>query len=183
MSLKWVKEDGVFVLRKVAAPITCPIGQSQDSRAKTARRSLGGKMPVVYSAMRKYLSTNTRVRSQLEVLDFGCGYGPGWDALRGGYCKYTCTDLVKKVDDSLWPVPFTFTPPLGVYDFVLLSNVLNIQETLLQLDDTIGTAVSHLRYGGVLVWNYSKSPRRMNLVDAEMESYVNSITLWNMRIA
>lgn len=49
------------------------------------------------------------------------------------------------------------------YELVMLSSVLNIQETEADLSATLNEAYRLLDRGGKLLVNYPKSPRRLNL--------------------
>lgn len=130
-----------------------------DTRALTARKSQGGKVAKVYQeAMR-------RVKGQgcLRILDFGCGYGQSYDLLYSVNDRiiWHGHDLHQRVSSDCY-FERSDLPSIAQWcDIVLLSNVLNVQESWYDLKETLILAITSVRWGGQLIWNYPKDPRRM----------------------
>lgn len=165
-----------------------------DPRAKTARKKFGNGMPPVYriglSWVERFLADTPH--ALYPVLDYGCGFARFADEfiMRGAY--YIASDLVRQ-DFSAQPLfeermsdysdMADFIPADRLhlccgYKLVLLSSVLNIQETEEQLDALIADAWRLLDPGGVLLANYPKSPRRLTLsldgIEAKFKSLAPS---------
>ena len=143
-----------------------------DNRPKTARRQIGGGAgPIVYrrfAEWRRALPVWHRDATK-RVLDFGAGYGQGAEILKG-LCRYEGTDLVDRSGGAGW---FVANPQDRAYDAVLLSNVLNVQESKEQLRATLRAAFNALKPGGQLVYNYPGSPRKMRLTTQQIMRYVS----------
>lgn len=101
----------------------------------------------------------------LRVLDFGAGYGASLDALADSGCDLQLFDLEPKgphkdsfiKEKALWEG--------ASYDVVLLSNVVNVQETIAQLRELIDTVTW---IGKTVIWNYPKGPRKLGLSTGHM---------------
>jgi len=144
-----------------------------DTRAKTARSKIGTSTPVVYRAVYSWLED----RGQREtVLDFGCGYGQSRDHFQGleqrpiwfGLDLYPRSDSHWILDQKEWP------KYQGHFKVVMLSNVVNVQETQSQLWETLKQAIGFLANDGVLFWNYPQSPRRMPLTLGNMKAIIQA---------
>jgi len=55
-----------------------------------------------------------------------------------------------------------------------VSNVLNIQETVDQLEDTLASIMSFSKSGTHIVWNYPSGPRKMSLDMDALHEYVRA---------
>lgn len=153
-----------------------------DGRAKTARKILtnshssNGIGLVYQEAMRR-----AKGQGHIKVLDFGCGYGQSKDLLQGVNDRliWFGHDLVDRLttDDSPYEPFFSRDELHNLHkwcDMVLLSNVINVQETWMQLEETVTLALSCVKYGGQLLWNYPRAPRKMACDTADMKRLI-----WN----
>lgn len=139
------------------------ITHNLDSRAKTARKNF--TQPVVYKRALEWLKRSGPWNS---VLDFGAGYSTFRDQIKDTGTFYWAYDLdPAKSDLQTWDKPWC--------DLVLVSNVLNVQETEEQLTDTIRTLLSACLPEGTVIVNYPRSPRRLPLSPAEMKQIVNNL--------
>lgn len=147
-----------------------------DSRAKTARKCMGNRIPVVYSKAQTILA-NRKNADLLFVLDIGCGYGQSQIILEDIGCVWRGTDLVNRLEndrDFIGPEKLAkitgqcARSNRGIFDMVLLSNVLNVQEDDEQLFKFIEQAVLLCEEKAVLICNYPKTPRRMPNMNAAM---------------
>lgn len=127
-----------------------------DSRTRTARKRFGNQMPVVY----RWLFENHPRRFGKKLLDFGCGFAVYYHMLiRAGYDWYGYDLDLSKIAEYQWEVrPDNHS---RAFDVVALSNVLNVQESEDQLRETVLTAAGEVCAGGLFVWNYPNSPRRL----------------------
>lgn len=137
------------------------------SRAKTARKFFGRSIPVVYKRAKELLEMN---KYTLEVLDYGCGFGESRKIL-ANLCHWTGTDIHQRLDfgEGFNSLNFLkFKEYNGFFDMILLSNVLNVQENFVQLmDETIGPVVKLCKHGATVLFNFPKSPRRLEHFDDE----------------
>ena len=130
----------------------------QDSRTKTYRLNFckRAKLP------RFFLDTMKNLGGA-QVLDFGCGKDAYW-VKEFRSLGFSCDGY----DLSRIDVPNKF----GVYgyDFIIASNVLNVQENMEQLEATLSTIDYHAPRGGMwsLWWNYPQAPRKMDLTKEEL---------------
>lgn len=120
-----------------------------DSRIKTYRRNFTERA-VIY----KWFLNSSVERSE-SVLDFGCGA----DALMVGKLIEEGFHDVSGVDLSI-----PCQPKLYRWKHILLSNVLNVQESKEQIEDLAETLVKFGDPSGFTVyWNYPASPRKAGL--------------------
>lgn len=150
-----------------------------DGRAKTARKILtnghsSNGIGLVYrEAMRRVKGQGT-----ITVLDFGCGYGQSKALLEGvnDRLRWWGTDLVNRFpDDRDLDDCFLYQPwntLVEKADMVLLSNVINVQETWAQLVEVLDKALSCVKYGGQLILNYPRSPRKLPCETMAMERLI-----------
>lgn len=147
----------------------------QDERTKTARKSIGtNELPVCY---REWGGIPLSHRPSLRILDFGCGYGQGLRHLQNwGYHAHGYDlDPSKATQAGLHPVMGPEDPPKErSYDYVILSNVLNVQSSEQQLIDTLHTALSFLKPNGFLVYNYPAKPRKLGWIGPLLHDYLVS---------
>jgi len=57
---------------------------------------------------------------------------------------------------------------------ILVSNVLNVQETGDQLEDTLASIMRFAQSGTRIVWNYPSQPRKMSLDIDALHEYVRA---------
>ena len=129
--------------------------RNKDSRTKTYRKAFTPHALVYQEAL-------TRIRKTHTILDYGCGKDAYWSN-RLGSQGYT----IDGIDLS--------RPDLtahGEYDMVLISNVINVQHTILELDDTLTDILQHVAIGSTLIWNYPASPRKLPFSNKEMTAHV-----------
>ena len=128
---------------------------------------VGRSIPVVYKRAKEILEMNTW---EPEVLDFGCGYGESRKIL-DGLCHWTGTDIHQRLDfgEGFNSLNFLKLKEYdGFFDMILLSNVLNVQENFVQLmDETIGTVVKLCKHNGTILFNFPKSPRKIEHLNDE----------------
>jgi 2-polyprenyl-3-methyl-5-hydroxy-6-metoxy-1,4-benzoquinol methylase len=102
--------------------------------------------------------------SETEVLDLGCGHGVFGDAIRKRGCKVTFADTQNYLPSELKSCPYISInlddddyPPLGQYDLVVCSNVL---EHLSKPENFIRQCAQFLKPGGrlYLSWTNWLSP-------------------------
>ena len=127
-----------------------------DSRAKTARKNVGTMTPVVYAYL---LRTKQDGHGSGNLLDYGCGYGMYRQALSQAGYNWFGWDLCLDRFEQVWDVKAAGRT--ACFETVALSNVLNVQETLEQFQETLVEAADCVRYKGRLVLNYPAVPRRM----------------------
>lgn len=85
-----------------------------------------------------------------RTLDFGCGKDAYWPnhlaplGLEVEGCDLSRPDL----------------KPTGKFDLIVLSNVVNVQESRIQLSSLANAIAAYAADSFVLVWNYPSSPRK-----------------------
>jgi hypothetical protein len=124
-----------------------------DSRIKTYRKSFTPNA-VVY----KYAVQHVIDRLKHNILDFGSGKDRYWEMKLAKEC-YGIDSFDLSIKDRTMR---------NNYEVILLSNVLNVQETEDQLDSTIHRVLDFAKSGTQIIWNYPKAPRKMSLSSDEM---------------
>ena len=129
---------------------------STDPRAATSRsKGAVGQNPIVYRVFRENFSVDDS-RYQ-HILDFGAGKGaPHTLKLRAEGYHAKAWDLPENqgTDDGVWLREYDY------HDVVLLSNVLNVQESRKQMVETLKVVKACLFQSGVVIANYPASPRK-----------------------
>lgn len=127
---------------------------------KTARSkgAVGGD-PVCYQYVRGNMSI-PRFRSG-RVLDYGAGpTAPHAQRLREeGFEKV----VAYEVGDNFDAATHTKEPEEKSFDLVIVSNVLNAIPDFDMLVDTIKEILSYAKEDGVILFNYPRSPRKLDL--------------------
>lgn len=149
---------------------TYNIGASEKEKAiKSARRgsSFGGKKSLVPNYVK------TIVRSGDSVLNFGAG-------VKEKDGKYLHSEIIREAGGVVDECDLRWEPAwkelLYFYDIVFASNVINVQPSLRMLLQTLLEIKSYVkRCSGVVVMNYPKSPRYLNISTEEMRLYVSEI--------
>jgi hypothetical protein len=135
-----------------------------DSRVRTYRKNFvaNARVPnIVYDQIGfNYNGT---------ILDFGCGYESYWPQKFRKYKRLHC--------DGFDLVEHKYKPTLSYYDLVMVSNVLNVQETREQLNETINKIVSFCckPLGSLIVWNYPETPRKMSLSVDDIKQEIKDV--------
>lgn len=65
------------------------------------------------------------------------------------------------------------------YDIVFASNVLNVQETEEQLEETIIRIVGFCKNRGNFEWNYPDNPRKLNIANKGMVEKIKDV-IWSI---
>ena len=130
-----------------------------DSRTKTYRKNFTPKARVYHYALDHVIT-----KHEDDVLDFGCGKDNYWsNRLRpqeysiDGYDLSIAEYMIEKK-----------------YSVILVSNVLNVQETEDQLEDTLDSIMRFAQSGTIIVWNYPSGPRKMSLEMDALHEYVKA---------
>ena len=138
-----------------------------DSRAKTARKL--HDLPICYKYLLRLPGQRMQEAGLRNVLDFGSGYGQAFEALREVGWDVMGTDLVQRVADKDWhPLDHPAWMNPKRYEVVVLSNVVNVQSRVSELNETLLTAFKcleervHLNEFPTVVWNYPDEPRKID---------------------
>ena len=127
-----------------------------DTRTKTERPAWTPKARIYH-----YAVDNVINKAKDDILDFGSGKHRYWEKrLSHKHYHIESYDL-SLTDRTLRPY----------YTVILVSNVLNVQETVDQLQDTLAKIISFAKSGTRVVWNYP-SPRKMDMGIMEVEDYM-----------
>ena len=129
-----------------------------DTRTKTYRKAFTPNA-LIPKLTRKILTESDRL-DYATILDFGCG-----------------KDMLipnKWREEKIWCDGHDLSlpnkkPRLDSYDVIMVSNVLNIQETNKQLEETISEILSLCYDGTQIVWNYPTQPRKLDLGILEVQ--------------
>lgn len=135
---------------------------------KTALRKFN-KPPLVYRCFAKnqFIYFNGTFSLANRVLDYGCGRNP----------------FVKQPKNPDWvnyDICHFPNRPEGLFDAILVSNVLNVlpdQKTLIQ---TIGDIVSFLQPEGAVFVNFPSAPRKGKMPDGSVIGHEYVKTLLNL---
>lgn len=155
-----------------------------DSRALTARKKFGNGIPPVYRIGLSWTERHVAEfpHSLYSVLDYGCGFARFADEFIKRGAHYIASDLVRQ-DFSAQPlfeermsdysdmadfIPADRLHLCEGYKLVMLSNVVNVQETQEQLESLIKEAWRLIDPGGDVLLNYPKNPRRLALSHKEL---------------
>jgi hypothetical protein len=150
--------------------------KKKDPRALTSRtKGAVGKNPLVYQAFRRFFTPNM-VAGNLAVLDFGAGRDAvhTFKLRREGYKSVFAHDLPENMPTE-YVAGWIATPRSSRWDIVLLSNVLNVQESR---GDVVGLLEKIKRLmcrHGALILNFPESPRKSPVTPQELEGLVCSI--------
>jgi hypothetical protein len=129
-----------------------------DTRTKTERPRWTPKARVYH-----YAVDNVINKAKDNTLDFGSGKARFWENKLGRKHYNIDSFDLSLTDRTLHPY----------YTVVLVSNVLNVQETVSQLEDTLADIMSFAKSGTRIVWNYP-SPRKMDMGIMEIEDYLTA---------
>ena len=124
----------------------------RDSREKTYRKAFTPNA-LIPKLARKILTESDRL-DYTTILDFGCGKDmliPNKWREEKIWCDGHDLSLLNK------------KPRLDSYDVIMVSNVLNVQETNEQLEETINEILSFCHDGTQILWNYPTQPRKLGL--------------------
>ena len=126
-----------------------------DTRTKTYRGNFTPKARVYH-----YAVDNVINKAKDDILDFGAGKHRYWEKALS-YKNYHIDSYDLSLTDR------TLRP---YYTVILVSNVLNVQETRDQLRETLKQIIGFSKSGTRIVWNYTDSPRKMpTLTNDDME--------------
>ena len=123
-----------------------------DTRAKTYRKAFTPNA-LIPKLTREILTESDRLWTS-SILDFGCGKDmliPNKWRKEKIWCDGHDLSLLNK------------KPRLDSYDIIMVSNVLNVQETNEQLEETINEILSFCNDGTQIFWNYPTQPRKLGL--------------------
>lgn len=120
-----------------------------DTRTKTYRRNFC-RNALIPQLLVEAFREDFLIKEQKAILDFGCGKDTYWvDYYRSYGFNIDGVDLSRPDLE-----------PQEKYHIVMLSNVVNVQETIGQLHDLINKVKSFdPKY---VMWNYPTSPRKMD---------------------
>lgn len=140
-----------------------------ETRVNATDRSGGGavgKLPLCIRWVDKIVDKNKR------ILDFGSGkHRRGQEILSSlGYSNVDSFDIGSNVTDK-----HVTTLEEESYDVVVLSNVLNVQGSVIEFIKVIDDAVSALKPTGILIWNYPLEPRKW---DRDENYVVNMVSIY-----
>jgi hypothetical protein len=128
---------------------------NKDPRTKTYRKNFTPKARVYH-----YAVDNVINKQRHDVLDFGAGKHNYW-ADKLGREGYSCDGYDLSLTDRTMR---------DAYDVIMVSNVLNVQETRIQLRETLKQIMCFSKPGTIVVWNYAETPRKMpTLTNHDME--------------
>ena len=125
-----------------------------DTRIKTERPRWTPQARVYHYAVDNLIN-----KIKDDILDFGSGKARYWEKKLGRKNYHIDSYDLSLTDRTLRPY----------YKVILVSNVLNVQETRDQLRETIKQIIGFAKSGTRIVWNYP-SPRKMpTLTSDDME--------------
>ena len=130
-----------------------------DTRTKTYRKNFTPKARVYHYALDHVIT-----KHEDDVLDFGCGKDNYWSN-RLSAQEYSIDGYDLSIDEYMIEKK---------YSVILVSNVLNIQETEDQLEDTLDSIMRFAQSGTIIVWNYPSGPRKMSLDMDALHEYVKA---------
>ena len=128
-----------------------------DTRTKTYRKNFTPKARVYHYALDHVIT-----KHEDDVLDFGCGKDNYWSN-RLSAQEYSIDGYDLSIDEYMIEKK---------YSVILVSNVLNVQETEDQLEDTLDSIMRFAQSGTIIVWNYPSGPRKMSLDMDALHEYV-----------
>jgi len=128
-----------------------------DSRTKTYRKNFTPKARVYHYALDHVIT-----KHEDDVLDFGCGKDNYWSN-RLSQQGYSIDGYDLSISEYMIEKK---------YSVILVSNVLNVQETEDQLEDTLDSIMRFAQSGTIIVWNYPSGPRKMSLDMDALHEYV-----------
>lgn len=130
-----------------------------DTRTKTYRKNFTPKARVYHYALDHVIT-----KHEDDVLDFGCGKDNYWSN-RLSAQEYSIDGYDLSIDEYMIEKK---------YSVILVSNVLNVQETEDQLEDTLDSIMRFAQSGTIIVWNYPSGPRKMSLDMDALHEYVKA---------
>ena len=130
------------------------------------RKGAVGRSPLCYRVARGIVAQASKKAGPYRILDFGCGKEPHLEGVVPG----TLTHLPEGI--SICPYDIGNNAhgmkPVGTYDLVILSNVLNVQPTDNLLKLVLLDAWFYVAEGGILLCNYPKKPRHCGVSDQQV---------------
>ena len=139
------------------------MGQTVSRKANSCRASGAvGKNPVVYRIFRKMFNPETA--KDMRVLDFGAGKKP----------IHTQVLVAEGYDVDAFDLPENMTPEhnksamIELYDVVLLSNVLNVQDGEREIQEVLSQVAEVLRSGAHVIANFPASPRYSHMLNDQL---------------
>ena len=149
---------------------------NRTSRAKGA--SAVGADGSVRSVVARWVMDN--VDTNKSILDFGAGSEAvqSQTLISKGYKNITAYDFGSNVKDGLHD-PGALKRK---YDVVFASNVINTSSSKDMLISTIEEIVSATKDGGVSVFNYPSSPRKLGLNATELKSLIQEETGFELKL-
>ena len=126
--------------------------KNKDTRTKTYRKAFTPKA-LIPKLTREKLTESDRL-FDVSILDFGCGMG--------FYIPNKWREEKIFCDGCDLSLPNIKTR-LHSYDVIMVSNVINVQETQEQLEETIKQILSFCHDGTQIFWNYPKQPRKLKI--------------------
>jgi hypothetical protein len=135
-----------------------------DTRTKTYSKTFcpNAKLPRFIPQVVTEL-THSTLLTDVSILDFGCGKDQYWVRYyrEHGYNIDGCDlSLPNKVTKS-------------IYDVVMLSNVVNVQETVDQLQELFKSVTKYKP--AKILFNYPASPRKLGLTKKDMLEMIRSM--------
>ena len=130
-----------------------------DSRTKTYRKNFTPKARVYLYALDHVIN-----KHEDDVLDFGCGKDNYWSN-RLSPQEYSIDGYDLSIAEYMIEKK---------YSVILVSNVLNVQETVDQLECTLDSIMRFAQSGTRIVWNYPSQPRKMSLDIDALHEYVKA---------
>ena len=134
----------------------------KDDKSIARKTGYKGGKPLRNSIVTRHLMC-APFSKESKILDYGAGYkATQSQILSTKYPKIKAYDFPETMEDSINDAPdlkkFFTTSPRGSYDIVLASNVLNVQQTLPTLQNTINEIYCNMKKGSTLVVNIPKDP-------------------------
>jgi len=135
---------------------------------KTSRNSPAiGMKAITPKIVRQYIEDNKLDKDEITILDFGAGKTAA-HAQKFVEDGYQC--LAYEFGDNVDPRYHCELALLNKYDIVYASNVINVQSSLLMLEETLALIKMSMKEGGVFFANYPLSPRKMTAAGWQMHS-------------
>ena len=132
---------------------------TMDTRIKTERSNFTPQARVYHYAVEHVIN-----KTKDDILDFGSGKARYWEKTLGK----------KAYGIDSYDLSLPDRTMRQYYTVILVSNVLNVQETKDQLHDTLKKIVSFGKSGTRIVWNYPISPRKLKgLKESRLLDHVN----------
>ena len=140
---------------------------AKDSRTKTYRKNF-----VANAILPNKIFERVGPYAKATILDFGCGKDAYWVKKFRIETAVHCDGFDLDCDSKV-------APRLEHYSIVFASNVLNVQETEEQLEETLKQIVSFCSDRGNFEWNYPDNPRKLNIANKGMVERIKDV-IWQM---